>query len=61
VLPALTAYLIRIGRGKFLRPLFTELQVAGYDTEMKQIYSQARKGYHPSIVSQLDKLLNFVK
>ena len=59
VLPALTAYLIRIGRGKFVRPLFTELQVAGYDTEMEQIYSQARKGYHPSIVTQLDNILNF--
>ena len=59
VLPALSAYLIRIGRGKFVRPLFTELQVAGYDTEMEQIYSQARKGYHPSIVTQLDNILNF--
>lgn len=59
VLPALSAYLIRIGRGKFVRPLYSELQVAGYDTEMKKIYSQARKGYHPSIVTQLDKLLNF--
>ncbi|MFT5705198.1 MAG: leukotriene-A4 hydrolase, partial [Shewanella sp.] len=59
VLPALSAYLIRIGRGKFVRPLFCELKAAGYETELKQIYTQARKGYHPSIVTQLDKLLNF--
>ncbi|MEC4726457.1 M1 family metallopeptidase [Shewanella sp. D64] len=61
VLPALSDYLIRIGRGKFVRPLFSELQVAGYETEVQQIYNQARKGYHPSIVSQLDKILNFTK
>jgi len=59
VLPALTEYLIRIGRGKFVRPLFSELQVAGYDTEIKEIYGKARKGYHPSIVVQLDKSLKF--
>ncbi|MBE7215075.1 M1 family metallopeptidase [Shewanella benthica] len=59
VLPALSDYLIRIGRGKFVRPLYSELQIAGYETEIKQIYSQARVGYHPSIVVQLDKSLNF--
>lgn len=59
VLPALSDYLIRIGRGKFVKPLFTELQVAGYESEMKEIYREARKGYHPSIVTQLDKLLSF--
>lgn len=55
VLPALSDYLIRIGRGKFVRPLYSELQIAGYETEVKQIYSLARVGYHPSIVVQLDK------
>ncbi|WP_394147545.1 M1 family metallopeptidase [Shewanella atlantica] len=59
VLPALTKYLIRIGRGKFVRPLFSELQVAGYHTEIKQIYGKARQGYHPSIVVQLDKSLHY--
>ncbi|RTR37492.1 M1 family peptidase [Shewanella canadensis] len=59
VLPALTEYLIRIGRGKFVRPLFSELQVAGYDTDIKEIYAKAREGYHPSIVVQLDKSLKF--
>lgn len=57
VLPALSAYLIRIGRGKFVRPLYAELQIAGYDTELKEIYAKARKGYHPSIQVQLDKSL----
>ncbi|MGX7652092.1 M1 family metallopeptidase [Shewanella putrefaciens] len=57
VLPALSAYLMRIGRGKFVRPLYAELQIAGYDTELKEIYAKARKGYHPSIQVQLDKSL----
>lgn len=58
VLPALSDYLIRIGRGKFVRPLYSELQVAGYESEIKEIYSKARQGYHPSIVVQLDKTLS---
>ncbi len=58
VLPTLSDYLIRIGRGKFVRPLYSELQVAGYETEIKEIYSKARQGYHPSIVVQLDKTLS---
>ena len=59
VLPALSDYLIRIGRGKFVRPLYSELQIGGYDAEIAEIYAKARLGYHPSIVVQLDKSLNF--
>ncbi|GGQ22151.1 M1 family metallopeptidase [Shewanella litoralis] len=57
VLPALTEYLCKIGRGKFVRPLFIELQIAGYHQELKAIYAQARPGYHPSLQVQLDTLL----
>ncbi|MCL1119431.1 M1 family metallopeptidase [Shewanella seohaensis] len=57
VLPALSAYLQRIGRGKFVRPLYAELQVAGYHAELQQIYACARAGYHPSIQVQLDRML----
>lgn len=59
VLPALSAYLVHIGRGKFVRPLYAELQIAGYHTELKDIYAKARPGYHPSIQVQLDKSLGF--
>lgn len=55
VLPALEQYLVKIGRGKFVRPLFTELQLAGYHTELAAIYAKARGGYHPSLAVQLDK------
>ena len=37
VLPALSDYLCRIGRGKFVRPLFVELQIAGYQQELAEI------------------------
>lgn len=57
VLPALADYLVRIGRGKFVRPLYNELKQAGYHDELHQIYTKARAGYHPSIQVQLDKLL----
>jgi aminopeptidase N len=59
VLPALTEYLCKIGRGKFVRPLFIELQIAGYHQELKAIYAQARPGYHPSLQVQLDSLLHY--
>ncbi|MEH6736033.1 MAG: M1 family metallopeptidase [Shewanella sp.] len=59
VLPALSDYLCRIGRGKFVRPLFVELQIAGYQQELVEIYTKARAGYHPSLQIQLDNLLNF--
>ncbi|AZG74065.1 M1 family metallopeptidase [Shewanella livingstonensis] len=58
VLPALSAYLCRIGRGKFVRPLFVELQIAGYQQELVAIYAKARPGYHPSLQVQLDNLFN---
>lgn len=56
VLPALADYLVRIGRGKFVRPLYNELKQAGYHAELHQIYTKARAGYHPSIQVQLDRL-----
>ena len=58
VLPALSAFLTHIGRGKFVRPLYAELQIAGYHKELADIYAKARATYHPSIQVQLDKALN---
>ncbi|MBT1443335.1 leukotriene A4 hydrolase C-terminal domain-containing protein [Shewanella sp. JM162201] len=50
-------FLCRIGRAKFVRPLFLELQIAGYHSELKAIYDKARPGFHPSLSVQLDRLL----
>ncbi|QSX29065.1 M1 family metallopeptidase [Shewanella cyperi] len=57
VLPALGAFLARIGRAKFVRPLYLELQLAGYQQELGDIYRLARPGYHPSLQVQLDRIL----
>ncbi|WP_394200517.1 M1 family metallopeptidase [Shewanella waksmanii] len=57
VLACLREFLVKIGRGKFVKPLYSELMLNGYQAEVKQIYQQARAGYHPSIAVQLDRLL----
>ncbi|MCK8045607.1 M1 family metallopeptidase [Shewanella sp. 1CM18E] len=57
VLEAVTAYLVKIGRGKFVKPLYAELIKAGFKTQAQQIYAKARDGYHPSIVVMLDQQL----
>ncbi|MGS0726638.1 leukotriene A4 hydrolase C-terminal domain-containing protein, partial [Shewanella sp. 0m-11] len=57
VLDAVSAYLIKIGRGKFVKPLYAELIKAGFESQVQQIYAKARDGYHPSIAVMLDQLL----
>ncbi|WP_434928783.1 M1 family metallopeptidase [Shewanella sp. HL-SH2] len=59
VLEPLSAFLISVGRAKFVKPLYSELLVAGYKQEVEQIYAKARAGYHPSLQVQLDKLLSW--
>ncbi|QBF84059.1 M1 family peptidase [Shewanella maritima] len=56
VMQRLTAFLVEVGRAKFVRPLYLELQIAGMNSQALAIYQQARKGYHPSLRFQLDKL-----
>ncbi len=58
VLPAVASYLKVIGRGKFVGPLYQSLQDAGYHEQASAIYHVARAGYHPSIVSMLDSIVN---
>ncbi|MCL1057031.1 M1 family metallopeptidase [Shewanella gelidimarina] len=54
VLPAVSDYLVKIGRGKLVKPLYAELLKAGFVAEIKNIYALARDGYHPSIAVMLD-------
>ncbi|QIR14049.1 M1 family metallopeptidase [Shewanella aestuarii] len=58
VLPNLSEFLTTVGRTKFVKPLYTELLLAGYSQEVRDIYCAAREGYHPSLQVQLDKILN---
>ncbi len=56
-MPAIENYLKYIGRGKFVKPLYSMLIAQGYQKLASDIYEQAKPGYHPSIVSQLDSIL----
>ncbi|GIU53416.1 aminopeptidase [Shewanella sp. KT0246] len=54
VLPKVAEFLTNIGRAKFVKPLYSELLIAGYRTQATTIFEQARAGYHPSLQVQLD-------
>lgn len=57
--PALEAFLVRVGRLKFLRPLYTALNESPQTRELaRSIYEKARPGYHPLAVAMVDALLN---
>ncbi len=56
--PALEAFLLRVGRLKFLRPLYAALDANPQTQELaRSIFARARAGYHPLAVAMLDALL----
>ncbi|WP_181306495.1 M1 family metallopeptidase [Rufibacter sp. XAAS-G3-1] len=56
--PALETFLVRVGRRKFLLPLYkTLLQTAEGTALAKEIYKKARPNYHSVSTSSLDALL----
>ncbi len=54
---ALERFLARVGRRKFLMPLYGALLEAGRGDEARRIFARARPGYHPITQSSLDTLL----
>ena len=57
--PALEEFLIKVGRRKFLMPLYTALiQTEKGKDIAKKIYLKARKNYHYVAIQSLDELLN---
>ncbi len=60
--PRMEAFLIEVGRQKFIRPIYTELVKT---PEGKQravaIYRQARPGYHPIAQTSMDKILGYTE
>lgn len=56
--PAVDAFLTRVGRLKFLRPLYAAL-LANPETQQlaRTIYAKARPGYHPLAASMVDAML----
>ncbi|MBI1366647.1 MAG: aminopeptidase [Alphaproteobacteria bacterium] len=56
-MPAIEAFLIRVGRGKFIYPLYAALKENGREDFARQIYAEARPDYHPVAQRRLDKTL----
>lgn len=58
--PAYTAmdnFLSRVGRRKFLEPLYGEMMVTGKQEMARSIYAKYRSNYHPLAQMTLDKLV----
>lgn len=57
-LPALEQFLIKVGRRKFVVPLYLQLsQQPEHLERAKSLYQKARPGYHPLTQSAVDKVL----
>ncbi len=57
ILPEIEAFLVRIGRRKFLTPLYRAMKERGLLTQAKEIYAKARPGYHAVTRGTMDNLL----
>ena len=56
--PALSDFLIRVGRRKFLTPLYTRLAKTPQNKALgKEVYQTARKGYHSVSYHTIDEVL----
>jgi len=56
--PRVEAFLLEVGRQKFIRPLYTELMKTPAGQERaKAIYAKARPGYHPIAQTSMDKIV----
>lgn len=57
--PALNDFLIRVGRRKFLTPLYTRLAKSPQNKAWaKEVYQTARNGYHSVSYNTIDEVLN---
>jgi len=58
--PKMEEFLIRVGRRKFLKPLYTELAKNPEDLEWaKKVYGKARSNYHSVSTETIDKILEW--
>jgi aminopeptidase N len=57
-LPAIERFLLETGRGKYLRPLYTELLASEWGSALaERAYAAARPRYHALVRAALDRLL----
>ena len=55
---ALSEFLVKVGRRKFLKPLYEELAKTSEGKERaREIYAAARPGYHPMATATIDAVL----
>jgi aminopeptidase N len=54
---AMENFLSRVGRQKFLEPVYDELMKTGQHALAERIYAQYRKNYHPLTQARLDKIV----
>ncbi len=54
----LDAFLMRVGRGKFIYPLYTALDAHGRSEWAHDVYARARPGYHPIAQRRIDAILD---
>lgn len=54
---SLESFLLRVGRRKFLTPLYRALMESDRAADAKRIYAKARAGYHPITQRTLDALV----
>lgn len=57
ILPEIEAFLVRVGRRKFLTPLYRAMKERGLLAEARVIYAKARPGYHAVTRGTMDNLL----
>jgi len=58
--PKMKEFLVRVGRRKFLKPLYTELAKDPDDLSWaKEVYKDARPNYHSVSTETIDKILNW--
>jgi aminopeptidase N len=55
--PAIDKFLSRVGRRKFIEPLYAEMMKTGKQDMAKTIYAKYRENYHPLAQMTLDKLV----
>ena len=56
--PAIEKFLLRVGRMRFLNPLYRELAKTASGREFAQkVYAKARAGYHPIAQGSVDRIL----
>lgn len=55
--PAIDSFLSRVGRRKFLLPLYSEMMQRGKQDMARQLYTRYRENYHPLAQMTLDKMI----